>query len=300
MKKFYVLLLLFAGHGLWAQTPDFKRGKKAPRLLEDCNTIVINDTEEPAGIVLNNQWSPKVAADIPIASNQSITITEIKVTLTSLQVPAYVHFQFYSNRPSIPADPESPILEVPGDVLIEVTDAQIASYDTINYDPDHELYLRNITMTLANPIVLDGSLVDGRYWMRVVSDANAWACTTHWDTGQDVVGFPLAVSTDSNEYFYFLNLELVYELTADCQTLAVAQNSKPEIVVYPNPVTDVLQIANLPATVSKAEIYNSAGQKIMDIKENFGQINVSGLSGGIYLVKAHDADSVLMSKFVKL
>lgn len=38
----------------------------------------------------------------------------------------------------------------------------------------------------------------------------------------------------------------------------------------------------------------------MDVKENFGQINVSGLSGGIYLVKVQEADSVLIKKFVKL
>lgn len=58
-----------------------------------------------------------------------------------------------------------------------------------------------------------------------------------------------------------------------------------KLTMYPNPATDVLNIA-IENELKSVEIYTIQGQKVMF--SNQKQINVSGLSNGIYLVRVED------------
>ena len=62
-----------------------------------------------------------------------------------------------------------------------------------------------------------------------------------------------------------------------------------EIILYPNPVVETLNISNLPAD-ARVQIFNFGGQLIMD-KKSKDQIDLGGLQEGLYFVRIiHDGE----------
>jgi hypothetical protein len=287
MKKNYLTLMLLSGFYGFAQT--------------DCNTVVINDTDEQNGTFIIGNNGQKAAADIPIAADQSITITGIKVTLASKEVPHFIHFRFYDNVLSVPEDPEVQPGFIPGETLFDFENTTVGEFEVIAYDEMHDFYIRNIVVELNEPIVLNGNLVQDRFWMGVISDANAWGSTAHYETGEGVVGESLAMGSTSGGWFQLINLEQLYELTAECGALGTKDFSKVAVNVSPNPANNVINIS-LPEglEISKTEIYTMTGQKVKEITAGNENINVSGLAAGVYIIKAQTTDnSVYNGKFVK-
>ena len=67
--------------------------------------------------------------------------------------------------------------------------------------------------------------------------------------------------------------------------------------MYPNPATDVLNIA-IENELKSVEIYNIQGQKVLS--SNQKQINVPGLSNGMYMVRVEDENgSASTQKLIK-
>ena len=83
-------------------------------------------------------------------------------------------------------------------------------------------------------------------------------------------------------------------------TLSIADLKSPGISIYPNPVSDQIQIG-WNRVFSKISIFNLQGQEI--ITENPSQktafINTSKLVKGLYLIKLMHEDKVFVSKFTK-
>ena len=68
-----------------------------------------------------------------------------------------------------------------------------------------------------------------------------------------------------------------------------AEDEDAEIVLYPNPVVETLNISNLPAD-ARVQIFNFGGQLIMD-KKSQDQINLGSLQEGLYFVRIiHDGE----------
>ncbi|MBB4118826.1 hypothetical protein GGR32_001117 [Mesonia hippocampi] len=72
------------------------------------------------------------------------------------------------------------------------------------------------------------------------------------------------------------------------ESLSVLATEKPLVKVYPNPVTDVLNITSDNQPVSEINIYNTLGQLQGSTTQD--SINISHLSRGVYLVKVRLAD----------
>ena len=74
----------------------------------------------------------------------------------------------------------------------------------------------------------------------------------------------------------------------------------PKIVLYPNPVKDVLTIS-ADAAMDAVSIYNLFGQMVMSqtLGKNTAEVNVSGLASGTYLVKITGNQSVSTLKIIK-
>jgi len=68
------------------------------------------------------------------------------------------------------------------------------------------------------------------------------------------------------------------------------------IIIYPNPVKDILNINKL---IDKVEILDVLGRMICisDIKNN--TINLSNLSAGKYTIRLYNQDSFSIESFVK-
>ena len=286
MKIFYITLLAMASMTGFAQ---------------QCNTVVTNDTEEQNGTFISGAQGQKAAADIPIEADQTITISHIKVTLSSKLIPEYIHFRFYANLYNVPEDPEVAPGNIPGEALFDVTGTTVGESTEIAYDEMHDFYIRDINVTLAEPIVLNGNLVDGRFWMGVLSDAKAWNSTAHYDTGEGVIGESLAMGSDTMEWFQLINLEQLYELTAECSTLGTDDFHKTALSVYPNPAQNVLNIALAEGTeITKTEIYTMTGQKVQEIGGGNLNINIAGLAAGVYIIRAQTVENgAFNGKFVK-
>ncbi|MET3537832.1 T9SS type A sorting domain-containing protein [Chryseobacterium limigenitum] len=85
----------------------------------------------------------------------------------------------------------------------------------------------------------------------------------------------------------------------NCQ-LSVDDVSKKEIIaVYPNPVTDILNISLKVNKEEKVEIYNMEGRKVLETTINNGKntINVSHLQTGDYILNIKGIE--LSTKFIK-
>ena len=226
MKKRLLLLLFFAcfqnyaqerTYGVFDQTVRPKKASKhSGKTFTGCNVNVVNDTAEENGIFINGIHGQKAAVDIPIASNVQMTITQVKVTLASKLPPTFANLRFYENAYSTPSNPNDAAQQIPGETRFDV-ETVIAAMDTIGYEPDHEFYIRRITLALPSPVTLFGNQVSDRYWMGVISDARAWATAN--PEYQEVLGEFMAAGGDSFAWFQYQNTEGQYELTAECINL---------------------------------------------------------------------------------
>jgi len=77
-------------------------------------------------------------------------------------------------------------------------------------------------------------------------------------------------------------------------------NSINTISVYPNPVTDVLNISVSNGTkVNNVNIYNVSGKLVTTAKVTANQINISELNNGVYFIEVLTENGKLTTKFVK-
>lgn len=77
-------------------------------------------------------------------------------------------------------------------------------------------------------------------------------------------------------------------------------NTKTNIKVYPNPVTDIMNIEG-PAKVSSVIIFDASGKQVMTSSANASksQVNMSRLAPGVYMVKAQTENGVQTFKVIK-
>ena len=107
--------------------------------------------------------------------------------------------------------------------------------------------------------------------------------------------FNVAILPNISPSFTQSDLEIdyvrVYQETLGNDTI----RDKDDVKVYPNPVSDILQVKGLPQGTSYT-IYNTLGQKVKQGKMNNDQIEVSELSKGIYYLKLVDQQQNILSK----
>ena len=78
----------------------------------------------------------------------------------------------------------------------------------------------------------------------------------------------------------------IWSIDGDCTVLGTSNTKTSGINYYPNPVNDVLNIS-ADQKITSVSIYNVAGQKVINnVKADNGQINVSRLTSGTYIVTA--------------
>lgn len=75
-------------------------------------------------------------------------------------------------------------------------------------------------------------------------------------------------------------------------------NKNKEINIYPNPVSDILNISGI-SSGNDFEIYNTVGQKISEGKILENKVNVHHLIKGTYFLQIKDKENVTRLKFIK-
>lgn len=72
-----------------------------------------------------------------------------------------------------------------------------------------------------------------------------------------------------------------------------------EISIYPNPVNGIIYVKGNIDGLNTIEVYSISGSKIMDLKNNLGQVDVSQLQSGIYFLKLFSDDTSKTLKVIK-
>jgi hypothetical protein len=87
------------------------------------------------------------------------------------------------------------------------------------------------------------------------------------------------------------------------ENLSVNDHKSIDVVIYPNPVSDVFTISTPISTFNQYEIYTINGQRILSdaVSNNTGEIKVSlgKFSRGIYMIKLNGAQFSKTYKIVK-
>jgi hypothetical protein len=167
-------------------------------------------------------------------------------------------------------------------------------------------------ITIANPVHLvtpsqwvntgtgfTAQVTDGvnTYDMRVVATSNIW--NTPAPTGQFVltgIGGQFD-STDPRDSGYQITPRRLTDLR---NVTGVSENLSNAISVYPNPVTNVLNL-NLSAVDKNASvtIVNALGQVVKTIPATTTQLNVANFPAGVYTVKITTGNATAVKRFVK-
>jgi len=92
-------------------------------------------------------------------------------------------------------------------------------------------------------------------------------------------------------------VEKTLTVNATNSTLATAEVKKLQFGIYPNPTTDVLNIKTQDK-ITNALIFDLSG-KMINAQINNGQINVSSLTKGMYILKVVTDKAVYQQKFIK-
>lgn len=102
---------------------------------------------------------------------------------------------------------------------------------------------------------------------------------------------------DPNFYYGLTKLEgIVVDIIPSPSAVQDFSNNLP-IEVYPNPVSDVLYVKNLPCEQVDFSIYNALGQEIAAGSSD-GMISVSDLNEGLYFLQIRGKDYQKTAKFV--
>ena len=104
---------------------------------------------------------------------------------------------------------------------------------------------------------------------------------------------------DLKIYNYALTPSQVLSVYTNNAVLATTENNikSTDISIYPNPAKDFVNIQS-DIKVQSAEIYNMAGQKVLETKES--KINISKLKSGIYMIQIKDVkNQTVTKKFIK-
>ena len=87
------------------------------------------------------------------------------------------------------------------------------------------------------------------------------------------------------------------ENEAECEALAVGDDSLDDLVLYPSPTDNYLFIQGTVGQFSTT-VYNMLGKQVL-FAENTYKIDVSGLSDGVYIINLSDGVNETQRKFIK-
>lgn len=150
--------------------------------------------------------------------------------------------------------------------------------------------------TLAYNVTLTAN-VDSLRVFATLAEAN----TVLRLTGDGWFKTPTA-STNRNVHVIAENgVRRTYKITINQPVrVAVEDPIADNIVIYPNPVNDLLVI-RAPETISRVTIYNLQGSEVLNrvVNENSVELSLGNLNPGVYFVKVQSGKNVIMNKITK-
>ncbi|AZA53086.1 DUF5074 domain-containing protein [Chryseobacterium sp. G0201] len=223
--------------------------------------IILNTTESGYGAHYQKNWIHTF--------NNTGTLTNTKVLNDYYWFPAITVFP----------DTTNPVVSNTFPSLVSVNSATTIDLKTVISDGDN----------LAAAIVKS-----------IKSNSNAAVVSAVINANEELVLTPQGSGTADIVLSFNSNGKVVEKtlvVNATNSTLATAEVKKLQFGIYPNPTTDVLNIKTQDK-VMNAVIFDLSG-KMINAQINNGQINVSSLTKGMYILKVVTDKAVYQQKFIK-
>lgn len=123
------------------------------------------------------------------------------------------------------------------------------------------------------------------YWIQIDCNSMGWAYTEMEPMRLGYADVAYNFTGDVWESVESQN-QLAFELICSEDDMGVSDVNYSSVSYYPNPVDDILNISSK-LKIESLSVFNAAGQKAAkDFKVINGQINVSSLTSGVYVLKA--------------
>ncbi|AZB01130.1 DUF5074 domain-containing protein [Chryseobacterium joostei] len=134
----------------------------------------------------------------------------------------------------------------------------------------------------------------------VKSNSNPTVVSAEINANEELVITPITSGTANIVISFNSNgkvIDKTLTVNSNAATLATAEVKKLEFGIYPNPVTDILYIKTQEKVINIA-IYDASG-KLVNTQFSNGQVNVSMLPKGMYMLKAVTDKAVYQQKLIK-
>ena len=95
------------------------------------------------------------------------------------------------------------------------------------------------------------------------------------------------------------NFDLVFKVEIETETLGVAEYTKNDIKIYPNPAKNQIQISSKTPIQGDAILYNILGKAIKSFKLENAIIDISNLNSGVYLLELKTDKGVFVKRIIK-
>ena len=189
-----------------------------------------------------------------------------------------------------------------------------------NYAPEHRIPIENITgipgeeftVELPENMFIDKNEGDKislsvatenreglSDWFVFDAVANSINCKPELSGNYTIIVKAIDSFGETAEYKLLLQIsDLSTEEESELSDIEL--NTKKEIILYPNPAFDILNIKNL-STSAKIEIINSIGISVLGENENFNnnQLDISYLPNGVYFVKILENEKTFVFEIIK-
>jgi hypothetical protein len=112
------------------------------------------------------------------------------------------------------------------------------------------------------------------------------------------------ICADEDEVDYFnqrlieMNLNSQIQVLTECN-LGVQDFNQNHIVLYPNPVSLILNIEADDIAIKSISIYTTLGQLVLSLTDGTSAVDVSRLTSGTYFVKMVSDKGIYNAKFIK-
>ncbi len=163
-----------------------------------------------------------------------------------------------------------------------------------------QVNVSNASVIDLKTVVSDEDNLSSAIVKSIKSNSNPAAVSAVINFNDELVLTPLASGTADIKISFNSNgktVEKVLTVNSTASTLATAEAKKIEFSIYPNPVMDILTLKTQ-EKIQNVSMYDASG-RIVNTQLNNGQINVSALPKGIYILKAVTDKAVYQQKIIK-
>lgn len=163
-----------------------------------------------------------------------------------------------------------------------------------------QINVNSLTTIDLKTVISDTDNLSAAIVKAVKSNSNSGVVSAVINANDELVLTPLGNGVSNIVVSFNSNgkvVEKAITITSSTSVLATAEAKKIEFSIYPNPVTDILNI-HTREKVLNVSVYDMSG-KLVSAPFSNGQVNVSMLPKGVYILIAKTEKAVYQQKLIK-